>query len=196
MNKHSQYSVQRGFTLVELLVTIGIFIFMTSIVLAKYRSFNTNSDFANAVEGIVLSLREAQVYGVGSKTAGVVTCGSPASTFNCAYGIYMSKANYENGAYLIFIDADENGLYNFGTDPIVKMIDLWGPSKIWISDIKVNGIAANTLAVTFKRPNPDAKINGVPGNTQASITISKVTDGGNINSNTINIISTGQLWIQ
>ncbi|MBI3634049.1 MAG: type II secretion system protein [Candidatus Yonathbacteria bacterium] len=184
-----------GFTLIELLVTIGIFIFMTSVVLAKYHSFSTNSDFANTVEGLVLSLREAQVYGVGSKTAGdVIICGTPPSSFNCSYGIYLSKIGGSNGSYVIFVDVDKDGLYNPALDTIVQTANLWVPSGIWISDIMVNNISQDTLSITFKRPTPDAIINGVPGNTSASITIQK--GAGDINKNIINITSSGQISIQ
>lgn len=187
------YSAKRGFTLVELLVTIGIFIFMTSVVLAKYRSFSTNSDFSNVVEGLVLSLREAQVYGVGSKTAGGISCGSPASPFNCAYGIYLSKASGSNGSYTVFVDVDKDGLYT-ASDMVVQTVSLGNTSDILISDITINGINTDTLAVTFKRPNPDAIINGDINNTSASITIKKGTTG--TNSNTVNITSSGQISVQ
>ncbi len=190
-----QYSTRKGFTLVELLVTIGIFIFMTSVVLAKYRSFSTNSDFANAVEGIVLSLREAQVYGVGSKTAGgsIVCPPSPDSAFNCAYGIYLSKISGKNGSYIIFIDTNKDGLYSAG-EPIVQTINLWDPSEIWISEIMVNNTNTDTLAVTFKRPNPDAMINGGLNNTSAKIILKKGV--AQTNSSVIEITSSGQISIQ
>lgn len=209
MNKRSQYSISniqystcRGFTLVELLVTIGIFMVMTSVVLAKYRSFSTNSDFANAVEGLVLSLREAQVYGVGSKTAGGTVCPpAPESAFNCAYGIYLSKVDGENGSYVIFVDANKDGSYNTG-EPVVQTVSLWNPSEIWIFEIAVdkivNGIHGitnpNTLTVTFKRPNPDAIINGDPNNTSVQITLKKGV--AQTNSSVVNVTSAGQMWIQ
>ena len=98
--------------MLELLVTIAIYIMMISIVLASYRTFNTNAIFVNASEDIILALRQAQVYGVGTKTSSVV-CG-----FACPYGVHidMSDAN----GLTIFVDLDSDKVYTSGFDAIVK----------------------------------------------------------------------------
>lgn len=185
MNKDIQYSTRRGFTLIELLLTIGLFIFMTSVVLAKYRSFSINSVFANAVEGVALSLREAQVYGSGSKTAESVTCGSPASSFNCAYGVRFPTAGT---SYIIFVDKNDNKIYNSEDGELIKSITL--PSGISISDF--NPSASIPIDIVFKRPFPDAIIE--QGNSQnASM---KVTDSRSGKFQTITISSAGLISVQ
>lgn len=170
----------RGFTLVELLVTLSIFLVMTSVVLARYRSFSVNTDFVNTVEDIVLSLREAQVYGSASKAVEGGGCGG--SVFDCAYGV-----NFVNGgtSYVVFVDANVDGMYS--SDEAVQ-------ANNFPSGITTTGIPpASPLNVVFKRPFPAAIINNDPINTSASITVSDSKSG---KLQKITISSTGMISVQ
>lgn len=171
------HSTRSGFTLVELLVVTGVFFMITSVVLARYRTYNVGAEFTNAVEGIVLALREAQVYGSGSK-AGSVACGP--SAFNCAFGV-----NFTNGgtSYTIFADTSTiNNAYDSGE--AIQTVIL--PSGVSLSSVSLN-----PLNIVFKRPFPDATINNSAANTEASITVSQGTK-----SQTIRITSTGLISVQ
>lgn len=179
-----RFSTTSGFTLVELTITISIFLVMTSVVLARYRSFGVNADFSNAVENVVLSLREAQVYGAGGKDAGAVTCGTPPSSFNCAYGVVLQSGGT---SYIVFVDTNGSGAYDSGIDGLIQTVTL--PSGVLISDLIVGGINESPLSVVFKRPFPDALINNTLDN--ASITLTKSG-----NSSVVNITSAGQISIQ
>ncbi len=175
----------RGFTLIELLLTISLFIFMTSIVLAKYRSFSINSVFANAVEGVVLSLREAQVYGAGTKGVGV-------SSFNVPYGVYF-VAN--SSQIIVFADSNSNGLYSL-TDTLIETIR-------WQSNIRISfsGITCDTtnsisyLGVTFSRPNPDAIITRGDLTKCVTATIT-ITDSNTNRTALVSINNAGQISMQ
>lgn len=172
---HIPYSTKSGFTLVELTVTMGIFLLMVSVVLARYRSFGVNADFSNAVENVVLSLREVQVYGAGGKEAAVM-CGTPPSSFNCAYGVWFQSST----PYIIFVDKNDDNVYNGGEE--IQTITL------------PTGVAMFTpqspLSIVFKRPFPDAIINNDSINS-ATITLTK---GGN--SSDVTITSAGQISVQ
>lgn len=171
-----------GFTLVELLVTLSIFLVMTSVVLARYRSFSINADFANTVEGIVLSVREAQVYGSGSRAAGAsITCGSPASEFSCAYGVRFMTGGT---SYVVFVDRDDSKTYT-GAPEMIQSIAL--PAGVSLST------TLSPLDIIFKRPFPDATINNNPANTSASVTVSDSRSG---KLQTISITSAGQISVQ
>ena len=148
MQKNS--SRQSGFTMVELAVTMGIFVMLTSVVLANYRTFSNNADFLNVADNVALSLREAQIYGVGSKGA-VVSCGAPASSFNCAYGVSFPRGGT---SYIIFVDKDDSHTYETGEE--VETVAL--PSNTIIGDTVCGTGCADGVDITFKRPDPDARI--------------------------------------
>lgn len=177
-NRTSQF----GFTLIELLVTTGIFLVMTSVVLAKYRSYNVKTNLANTAETIVLSLREAQVYGTSGKMAGAVLTECGGSSFNCPYGVRFISTT--PSSYVVFVDKDGNGVYT-GIAERVETVNL--PVGVFITGMT----PASPLNVVFARPFPDAKINNNPANTTATITVSN-----SINIATIRITSAGQITIE
>ena len=53
-----------GFTLIELIVSVAIFVFMTALVVAKYGNFNQSVLMTDLAYDIALTLRTAQTYGV------------------------------------------------------------------------------------------------------------------------------------
>lgn len=135
--------------MVELLVTMAIFLVITSVVLANYRTYGNNAYFANASEDIVLALRQAQVYGVGAKGSG--------TSFDLAYGVNFRVGNQ----IIIFRDSvTVNGKYDAGE--AIETITLKSP--IGISTLLCGSGGAPCvgfppqLNITFKRPSPDAII--------------------------------------
>lgn len=146
----------RGFTLVELLIVLGVFTLLTGVVLSNYRTYNTNATFANASEDIVLALRQAQVYGAGVK-GNIISCGG--SSFNCSYGVHFSQST---NSIVLFADVDGNRVYTGADNPPVETIT-WG-STISIDKLTCGGLDCSTgvANVTFKRPNPDAYIADIP----------------------------------
>lgn len=141
----------RGFTLVELLVSIAIFSVMTSVVLANYGNYNTNAKFANASEDVVLALRQAQVYGAGTK--GATLCGI--DSFSCSYGVYFKEGM---SSIVIFLDVNGDKIYTAVDNPPVETIK-W-EDTISISQVLCGGFPCSlgVSSVTFKRPDQDAFI--------------------------------------
>ena len=77
-------SKKAGFSLVELMVSIGIFVMITSITLTNYPKFSNKLSLDLLAQDIALSLRQAQVSGssvLGAKSGGAQTFG--------AYGIHF-----------------------------------------------------------------------------------------------------------
>ncbi len=145
--------------MVELLIVMGVFVMLTGVVLANYRTFDTNAKFANASEDVVLALRQAQVYGVGVK-GNTGMCGG-GTTFDCAYGVYFSTAPLNRNGVSLFVDANNNKKYDTGgTEDIPGGKISWG-TAIEVSLLSCTPICTtvNELSVTFKRPSPDAFIN-------------------------------------
>ncbi|OHA84428.1 MAG: hypothetical protein A2937_01690 [Candidatus Yonathbacteria bacterium RIFCSPLOWO2_01_FULL_47_33b] len=190
--------------MVELLVTIGIFTILTGIVLAKYRTFNTNAEFANASEDVVLALRQAQVYGVGTKRDTAMACGT-GTNFECAYGVHFAASTPNQ--IIIFADRDNNGLYGPMLGEEIEVIS-------WNSSISLTGIKCGLVTddcvgdvftgavmdVTFRRPSPDAYIFDLATHDVLSagfktgwITLS---DANTSRISTITISAAGQISVQ
>ena len=187
---------KKGFTIIELIVTIGIFTLMTSVVLSNYRSFNINVDFINTVENVILVLRESQVYGAGGKKAGdsVVCPPTPATAFNCAYGVNFVNGS---GSYDFFVDTNVNSIMDAGE--LIQTI-LLGNSTTITSLLCVRsgspGVCVNNYAsITFKRPSPDAVIVETPSPVN-SLDGVDITISNGIKTVIMKISSAGQMSIQ
>lgn len=184
---------QRGFTLVEVLVSIGIFTVLTGVVLSNYRGYNTNALFANASEDIVLALRQAQVYGVGSKGEG--------SSFTTPFGVHFNGANPNQ--IIIFADAHPaavspdvisgDGKYTPGSDSLIETINWGGAVTLMSLTCGVANCTSGVASASFKRPNPDAVIRDSTDTVQTSLT---VTIGNGTKQSIITITNTGQISLQ
>lgn len=64
---------QKGFSLVELIVVIAIFVIISSVTLFKQSKFSSDILITNTAYEIALAIREAQVFGSGSKQGGEVS---------------------------------------------------------------------------------------------------------------------------
>lgn len=184
-----------GFTLVELLVTLGIFMVMTGVVLANYRGYNTNALFANASEDIVLALRQAQVYGVGVKGLPAGSCGG-LTQFDCSYGVYFQSFTNK---IIIYADRNADRTYTSADNPPVETIS-WGNTIRIESAVVYFGATMTTFFanITFNRPNPDAFINdnfsgrAISGDS-ATITLRDTTTG---KTSVVTITKAGQISLQ
>lgn len=182
------HSKKSGFTMVELAVTMSIFAVLTSVVLANYRTFSNNADFLNVADNIALSLREAQIYGVGSKVA---SCGTstPAESFQCAYGVVFNRGD---DFYRVFVDTNEDSTYTSG-DQILETIDLPSGSEITGTDC-LDGTCAG-LAVLFKRPNPDALIRNIVSSDTRNYDTASITVANTTKTSRVSISRAGQISI-
>lgn len=177
-----RHSSKRGFTLVELAVTLGIFAVMTGVVLARYRTFDTNAKFANATEDIVLALRQAQVYGVGTK--------GQSSSFATPYGVHFDMA-FTNRIKL-FADNNLDYIYNAG-DTEVETIQ-WGNGIVLSSvECDTGACGGSKLSAVFKRPNPDAIISN---STVSGYSVGKISITNGPKTSIIVITKAGQISIQ
>ncbi len=191
----------RGFTLVELMVSVSIVTVIMLVVLFSYGMFSDNLALSSAGQELSIGIRKAQTYGLAVKEVAV-----GGGQFNSAYGISFNPTDAPN-EYDIFVDKNENGIFDIGngcggsnTECIEKFVFRNG---IAVSNICNNSSCppsgARSMQIVFLRPNPDATINFV---TSGGAIIGSPATGKVVlispkgKTSTITILSTSQISIQ
>ncbi len=197
--------MNRGFTLVELVVSIAIFVFMTSLVVAKYGTFNQSTLLTDTAYDIALALRTAQTYGLSVKNIN--------ASFTSPYGVSFNSSASGNGCatpssasnLVLYADTDESSkavtnVYDCSDTPVTSYALTRGAviSGICVgsgSSCSFSGLSA--LDVTFVRPNPEAVICANGSGTSCSYTYAEVTlTGSDGSTRTIIIRQNGQIAVQ
>ena len=207
--KKNNRELVAGFTLLELLISISIFAFMTAFLVSKYGTFNQGVLLTNLAYDTALTIRSAQSYGLNVQ--GQATS-STAVGFNYAYGVHFDPA--ESKKFILFVDLCGDGLYRDvqqqptcadSTTHLNEALSTYTlRTGFSISSLCVGGSPATctsssptgyVLDVSFKRPNPDAVIisnqNTLAQQSYAKITM-KATDGS---TKSIVVQSTGQIAV-
>jgi len=149
---------KHGFTLIELIVSIGIMVMVTTVILANYSTFNKRIKLEGVTQEIVSIVREAQAYGIGNKS---ITGG------NFAYGVHFD-IDYP-GQISIFSDDNDNGVYNTGEE--VETFNIESSDRIWqicvnqktqIPDSCPGVGSVDTIDVVYKRSKIYADIESYP----------------------------------
>ena len=159
-----------GFTLIEMLVVISIFTIMTAVVLANLPNFRERTALQLVAQKMSLTIREAQVYGVGVKSFG--------ADFP-SHGIHFDPVS-PNGkkSYVLFADKPiSNNNYDVGTGncgsittECVTKYDLTGTVEIAALTLCLSANCSSYTNVTtdgfnivFVRPNTEAKFFNLSG---------------------------------
>jgi prepilin-type N-terminal cleavage/methylation domain-containing protein len=161
---------KRGFTLVELLVTISIFVILTGIVLFNQTKFNSTILLTNLAYDTALTVRQAQTYGINIKEFNVGVVGGKFSP----YGVHFEK---EDKSFILFTDIEPvpDGIFNgikttcYNSEGCVTRYNIKRGN--YIQDIcdGILGVGQSScsdggfdskqkLDIVFVRPSPDAQI--------------------------------------
>jgi len=146
-----------GFTLVELLVSIGIFTLITTVSVFNYSTFNASVALTNLAYEVALSVRQAQFYGITVKQS------ASSGGFDSGYGVHFTTAN----AYTLFEDRDRDHIYDTTPEEALETYSIQKGntiSRICVVSTSVD-CSPTSLDLSFVRPNPDTFIvkNGVAG---------------------------------
>lgn len=183
----TNYSLRtnKGFSVLEMLITAAIIGIITTLVTLKYGSFNNLILLKNQAYQIALEMREMQTRSISAVGRG--------TDFRRPYGLYFTTS--EPSRYRLFIDMDSPGdagygNYNAGEELEVRNLD----SRFRISRL-CNGsnCSLSSLSVTFQRPNFDAIING-GSISNASIEIKAVTNSSS--TRTVGVNAAGQITVE
>ncbi len=136
----------RGFGLVELLVSISIMALVTGIIITKNGSFNGAVLLRSQTYEVAFALREAQMMAVSGSRA----VGDP---LQARYGVYFDTAVANRQTYQLFQDVDNDSRWDAGEEiGAANQLD----KRFKIRTLTHAAGATGVVSVTFTRPNFDA----------------------------------------
>lgn len=161
-----QLQTNRGFTLVELLVTISIMLVILGTLVFNQSSYSDGAALQNLADTIGLTLRQAQIYGISVKELG-----TGSNNFSAAYGADFDVTDpaYKT-SYIFFADLPPyNEIYDSGqscplggsSECIAKTTITQGDSISSICEIPLaggNNCSMGRVDITFLRPEINAQI--------------------------------------
>jgi prepilin-type N-terminal cleavage/methylation domain-containing protein len=168
-HKYSVGETMRGFTLVELMVTISIFMVISSVVLYENSKFNSSILLTNSAYEVALTVRQAQVYGVASRKvtiggfAGGATTVGGKTAYQIGYGLYFDDSTADKSKrFILFADVNSNSQYDAGEEITTSTFN----RDIKVSDLcfqysgswHCNGASDSAATIIFKRPNPEPAV--------------------------------------
>lgn len=189
--------MRKGFSLVELLVVLSIFIVISSVVLFSQNKFSSDTNITNLAYEIALVARNAQSYGLSIKASngvGVLT--------DYAYGIYFAPG-LPLSSFTLFYDQNNNRVYDALGD--IKINTYLVQNGNEISSICFNnsstdctGTTGDYSNITFLRPNPNANIRAYIGGGPVLKTSVEITVRSALKdrTKTVQITNTGQISVK
>lgn len=177
----------------ELLVVVAIVLVMTLLILVGHSRFSGNILLTNAAFDVALSLRQAQVFGLGAREVDVGT-----GEFNTGYGIHFDADNPTS--YVLFADRNRDFIYG-GSGELVQSFSfgrgfsLGGFCGVLPGDTEeCSPGSIDEITIVFDRPEPDAVIkNNVGGQTYSSARIIVRAPKGN--EREVLVVATGQISV-
>jgi prepilin-type N-terminal cleavage/methylation domain-containing protein len=202
--KNYKLKAGHGYTIIELLVTIGIFSLISSIVLVNYPKLSEQLSISQTAHEIALAFREAKTYALAVRQ--YCPPGGGACSYNVGYGVHFDTVNSPQN-FILYVApltatnacATANCMYSTGYEVDTLMIKS-GISIARICDLSTAppyDCKFNKLDVAYARPDPAVYITGFyTGGSQALSNAGVVvrTPGGN--EKTINVWTTGQISVQ
>jgi len=202
--------------MIELIVTVGIFVTVTTVVLASYPKFSSRIILDNVAYQVALSVRQAQTYGLSVKEFGT-------GDIFPGYGIYFPSPANDSKSFTVFADVNGDRKYNLtgcgvGGSECLDKFTIQSSEVIYAlcGNLKNDGVSAfntvadvqgvsncgsiNSLHISFTRPDPDATITAYLGGvnyddsySDAEVVIAN-PKGGDVR--TVVIWSTGQISVE
>jgi Tfp pilus assembly protein FimT len=158
--------MSQGFSLMELLVSIGIMVAILTVVVSSQRGYTESSTLLNLADEIGITISQAQAYGIAVKELSPGT-----ADFNAAYGLSFNiLSSGANSAYLFFADRNTTDHYDGpwncpagGGSECVERVDFTRGNYIdSFCVVRTSGPdqcgTVNRVDITFRRPETAARI--------------------------------------
>lgn len=117
----STFQMQKGFTLIEMIIVIAIFAVISTIVLFQSRNQKNNASVNNVAQDIALTIRRAQVFTLGLKPD-QSRAALPFGMSIAGYGVHFDASDPKS--FILFADIDSTGV--LGGSPSNKKYDASG----------------------------------------------------------------------
>ncbi|MEK7622037.1 MAG: type II secretion system protein [Patescibacteria group bacterium] len=184
-----------GFTLIEMIVVISIFTVMTGVVLANLPQFRDQTALQLVAQKMSITIREAQVYGVGVK---YFTIGSDFPSHGINFDDLSVPSNKKS--YVLFADSNKNNIYNSPNELVIGY-DLTGAVEIFTikacnpnCDVDLSNLGLN---IVFERPNTEANFRSLSGSviiaSYVEITLRSTRSG---KTRAVQVWNTGQISVK
>ncbi|MCH7882948.1 prepilin-type N-terminal cleavage/methylation domain-containing protein [Patescibacteria group bacterium] len=137
--------MNKGFTLFELIITIGVTVIISSLVLTNFPRFSRTLGLSRTAQAIALSFREAEGAALGVREFG--------SGIFPGYGLHFDLN--EPKSYILFADINDDRVYDPALEKVDTFIITGSPS---IVDLCADVCGYSSLDIVFVRPAPDVII--------------------------------------
>lgn len=185
-----------GFSLVELIVVMGIFTVISSVVIFNYGRFSSNLIVTNLAYEAALAVRQAQVYGISVKQTLV------GNKFDAPYGVWFSSASPQN--FYLFSDKNPDKRYD-SLNENEESFSMNGSnviSNFCITDTGGGRMCSKTgaldsMSIRFKRPEPNSLIYGFLTSSEYAGSKAEImfTSGRGDKTARMTVTSTGQISV-
>jgi prepilin-type N-terminal cleavage/methylation domain-containing protein len=189
--------LNRGFSMIELMVSIAIIVLVLTVTLTRQSSFNSAVLLRSEAFNIALAIREIQLGAVSAESDG-------SGEFRALQGVYFDiRATDGNPRqYILFRDRDNDSFYDSNEAlGIQGSID----PRFGITQMQLVGVAGSQdrLSIVFERPNFDAIFNQNNSSVSTAATAARIrlglvgatTDNCGDDYRDIEITSAGQISV-
>lgn len=145
-------NLNKGMSYVELIVVLGIFAVMSSVVIFNYSQFQSKVDIKSLASDIALKIVEAQKSSLSGNSPNLFQSG-----FKPSFGVYFDSTSTLSTSFIYFADKNNNSKYDSAIDTKLDTIIITKNNKI--SSLEgVGCTVSNNLGIVFVRPDSSAKI--------------------------------------
>jgi prepilin-type N-terminal cleavage/methylation domain-containing protein len=113
-------SRQRGFTLIELMVTVGLVGILLAAVIPNMRTFLRNNQLSGGVNDMLHSIQVARTEAIKRQTGNIIVCGTSAPTV-AATALTCDYATFKG--WFVFQDLNNNWQHD-AAEPVIERHDL------------------------------------------------------------------------
>lgn len=146
---------QSGFTMIEILVVMGIFVVITGVTISNFPDLNNRLSLDLLAHDIALEIRKTQTYSLGFSSR-------PGLQDLQRYGVHLEKdIDGKIASFKIFADTNPDERFS-PDDQVIDTITIQSRSrinKLFKNDCTQAACEeVSELDILFKRPNPDAEM--------------------------------------
>lgn len=103
---------KRGISIIELLVSIAIFVLISVSVLVSYPQMSSNMALEKTTQDIASTMHETRMYSIGIRSFSTSTDITSSFARTRGYGVHFDKTN--QSTYTLFSDINEDRMYTLG----------------------------------------------------------------------------------